>query len=78
MTSRNFSKEDFIKDGERYKVEFSKDDIGEGVDLIVERREENGEYSLIQAEIHRENEHIFVVWSEPFNGRVVTDEYKQL
>ncbi|WP_159475993.1 glutathione synthase [Chryseobacterium sp. 18068] len=78
MASINFSKQNFVKDGDRYKLGFKKNDIGEGVDLIVERKEENGTFTLIQAEINRANDNVFVVWSEPFDGRVVTDEYKQL
>ncbi|MNU01037.1 hypothetical protein D3C72_2443170 [compost metagenome] len=53
--------------------------MGKGVDLIVERQDENGEYEVIQAEIKRSaDEKVFVVWSEPFDGRVVSDEYKKL
>ncbi|REC47660.1 glutathione synthase [Chryseobacterium piscium] len=78
MASINFSKEDFVKDGDRYKVEVDQG-VGKGVDLIVERRNESGEYEVIQAEIIRSpDERVFVAWSEPFDGRVVTDEYKQL
>ena len=78
MASINFSKEDFVKDGDRYKVEVDQG-VGKGVDLIVERQGENGEYEVIQAEIKRSaDEKVFVVWSEPFDGRVVSDEYKKL
>ncbi|ROI00004.1 glutathione synthase [Chryseobacterium daecheongense] len=78
MAPRNFKKEEFVKDGDRYKVEFKIKEIGEGVDLIVERRRDDGEYELIQAEISRMNDSIFIFWSEPIDGRVVSDEYKQL
>lgn len=78
MTDITFRKEDFIQDDRRYKVEIDSS-VGEGVDLIVEREDGNGEYEVIQAEIIRSaDEKIFVAWSEPFNGRVVSDEYRQL
>ncbi|MFC3157298.1 hypothetical protein SAMN05443633_11868 [Chryseobacterium arachidis] len=75
MAHRNFKKEDFARDesGE-YKIEFRKGNIGEGVDLIVERQKEDGEYENVQAEIHRHDESIFIFWSEPFEGRVIYDE----
>ncbi|MGD1318353.1 glutathione synthase [Chryseobacterium sp. 2R14A] len=78
MTDITFRKEDFIQDDRRYKVEIDSS-VGKGVDLIVEREDGNGEYEVIQAEIIRSaDEKIFVAWSEPFNGRVVSDEYRQL
>ncbi|AZA59596.1 MULTISPECIES: S8/S53 family peptidase [Chryseobacterium] len=78
MGSINFSKQDFVKDDTRYKVAIDQG-VGKGVDLIVERQDENGEYEVIQAEIKRSaDEKVFVVWSEPFDGRVVSDEYKKL
>ncbi|MFL9833055.1 glutathione synthase [Chryseobacterium terrae] len=78
MAEITFRKEDFIKDDERYKVEVDRG-VGKGVDLVVERETENGEYEVIQAEIIRSpDERVFIVWSEPFNGRVVSDEYKKL
>jgi hypothetical protein len=78
MADITFRKEDFIKEDERYKVEVEQG-IGKGVDLIVERENENGEYEVIQAEIIRSpDERVFVTWSVPFNGRVVSDEYKKL
>ncbi|KFF00860.1 hypothetical protein IX39_09650 [Chryseobacterium formosense] len=78
MADITFRKEDFIQDDRRYKVEVDKG-VGKGVDLIVERQTENGEYEVIQAEIIRSaDERVFVAWSEPFNGRVVSDEYKKL
>lgn len=78
MADMTFKKEDFIQDGERYKVEVDQG-VGKGGDLIVQREDENGEYEVIQAEILRSSdERIFVVWSEPFNGKVVSDEYKKL
>ncbi|HEX7868840.1 MAG TPA: glutathione synthase [Chryseobacterium sp.] len=78
MADMTFKKEDFIQDGERYKVEVDQG-VGKGVDLIVQREDENGEYEVIQAEILRStDERVFVAWSEPFNGKVVSDEYKKL
>lgn len=78
MADITFRKKDFIKDDRRYKVAVDQG-VGKGVDLIVEREDENGEYEVIQAEIIRsQDEKVYVAWSEPFNGRVVSDEYKKL
>lgn len=73
-----FKKEDFVKYDNRYKVEFKQDEIGTGSDLVVEKKDENGEYEVILAEITRTDEDLFIVWSEPFDGRIVSDQYKQL
>lgn len=73
-----FKKEDFVKYDNRYKVEFKQDEIGTGSDLVVEKKGENGEYEVILAEITRTDEDLFIVWSEPFDGRIVSDQYKQL
>ncbi|RKT01971.1 glutathione synthase [Chryseobacterium defluvii] len=78
MARVNFTKEEFVGNSDRYKIEFKKAEIGEGVDLIVERINANGEYELIQPEISRTNDNIFIFWSEPFDGRIVSDEYKLL
>jgi hypothetical protein len=78
MADRYFKKEDFVEDRNMYRVEFKMDDIGEGVDLVIERKNENGEYEVIQADMTRHNESLFLYWSEPFDGRIVSDEYKTL
>lgn len=75
MAHRNFKKEDFVKNqsGE-FQLEFQEGNIGEGVDLIVEKKNENGEYEVLQAEIKRHNKLIMISWSEPFDGRILFDE----
>ncbi|MDR6403207.1 MULTISPECIES: glutathione synthase [Chryseobacterium] len=76
MAHKNFRKEDFVKDSSgQYQVEFRKGNIGEGSDLIVERKNEKEEYEILQAEIKRHDDRIFVCWSEPFDGRVLFDEF---
>jgi len=74
MAHKNFKKEDFAKDQDEYQLEFKTDEIGEGLNLIVERKSKQGEYEVIQAEIKRLNDCIFICWSEPFDGRVIYDE----
>jgi len=74
MAHKNFKKEDFTKNhsGE-YLLEFQEGNIGKGVDLIVERKNENGDYEVLQAEIKRHNQLIMISWSEPFEGRILFD-----
>ncbi|KPE51987.1 hypothetical protein [Chryseobacterium indologenes] len=74
MAHKNFKKEDFAEDQDEYKLEFRIDEIGEGMNLIVERKNRKGGYEVIQAEIKRLNDRIFICWSEPFDGRVIYDE----
>jgi len=74
MDNYNFKKEDFVptEDG-RYSVEFDKNQVGNGIDLVVEEVMPDGTFSPLQAEIKRFNDKIFVYWSTPFNGRIVSD-----
>jgi hypothetical protein len=73
MAKKNFNKEDFIQNNEgQYQIEFKVREIGEGINLMVERLNENGTYEIIQAP-KRFNESIFVVWDHPFDGRIVFD-----
>ncbi|WP_047096661.1 hypothetical protein [Chryseobacterium lactis] len=74
MAKKNFNKEDFIQNNEgQYQIEFKVREIGEGINLMVERLNENGTYEMIQAPVKRFNESIFVVWDHPFDGRIVFD-----
>lgn len=74
MAEKNFNKEDFIQNNEKeYQIEFKVHEIGEGIDLIVERQNEKGEYETIQAPVKRLNDKIFVVWDQPFDGRIIFD-----
>lgn len=74
MAEKNFNKEDFIQSNEKgYQIEFNVRDIGEGINLIVERRNEKGEYEIIQAPVKRLNDKIFIVWDQPFDGRILFD-----
>lgn len=72
MADRTFTKADF-KQGESgyFGVEYKKSDIGEGSNLRVERKMENGDYETVQAEIKRFEDGIFICWSEPFDGRLI-------
>lgn len=74
MAEKNFNKEDFIQNNEKgYQIEFNVRDIGEGINLIVEKRNEKGEYEIIQAPVKRLNDKIFIVWDQPFDGRILFD-----
>jgi len=74
MNTYHFKKEDFvIADDGRYLIEFDKDTVGNGIDLVVEELLSDGEYSPLQAEIKRLDDKIFIHWSTPFNGRIVSD-----
>jgi uncharacterized protein YecA (UPF0149 family) len=74
MSSRNFKKEEFVKDNEQYQLEFKIQEIGEGSNLTIEKQKENGEYEVVQAEIKRFNDSIFITWSQPFNGRIIFEK----
>lgn len=75
MAQKIFSKENFVKSSEeQYQIEYNVQEIGVGSNLIVERKKEDGEYETIQAQIKRHNDQIFIVWSEPFDGRLIFEK----
>ncbi|HCA09666.1 MULTISPECIES: hypothetical protein [unclassified Chryseobacterium] len=72
MLSKNFTKAEFVLNNEnQYQLEYGKDEIGEGSNLTIERKKENGEFETVQANITRLNDRIFIKWSEPFDGRLI-------
>lgn len=72
MLHKNFTKADFVLNSEnQYQLEFTIDEIGQGSNLTVERKKENGEFETVQANISRLNDRIFIKWSEPFDGRLI-------
>ncbi|KFF25879.1 hypothetical protein [Chryseobacterium vrystaatense] len=72
MLHKNFTKADFVLNSEnQYQLEFTIDEIGQGSNLTIERKKENGEFETVQANISRLNDHIFIKWSEPFDGRLI-------
>lgn len=74
MPQEDFNKEDFIQNNEKeYQIEFKIHEIGEGINLIVERLNEKGEYEIVQAPVRRSDDKVFVVWDQPFNGRILFD-----
>ncbi len=75
MAQKNFRKEDF-EDGSfgRYHIEYKKGEIGEGSNLIVEKKDQSDKYEVVQAEIKRQDDSIFIVWSEPFDGRLIFED----
>ncbi|SDJ42518.1 glutathione synthase [Chryseobacterium jejuense] len=75
MSQKQFKKADFApNDEEQYQIEFKITEIGEGIDLIVQRLNEKGEYEMVQAPVRRLNDRIFIVWDHPFDGRLIFDE----
>jgi len=74
MAHKEFTKEDFVKtDDGNYQLEYSKSEIGEGSNLIVEEKTADGTYSVIQIPIKRHNESIFIVVDQPIEGRLILD-----
>ncbi|MDN3691436.1 glutathione synthase [Chryseobacterium tructae] len=75
MSQKKFKKTDFVQNNEKqYQIEFKVNEIGEGINLIVQRLNEKGEYEIVQAPVRRLNESIFVVWDHPFDGKIIFDE----
>ncbi|WP_278352331.1 glutathione synthase [Chryseobacterium gleum] len=74
MAEKIFNKEDFTKTNEKeYQLEYTIGEIGEGVNLIVEKLTEQGKYEVIQAPLRRSDNKIYIVWDSPFDGRVLFD-----
>jgi hypothetical protein len=72
MSQKEFKKEDFVKTDEgNYQLEYSKSEIGEGSNLIIEEKTADGIYSVIQIPIKRHNESIFIVVDQPIEGRII-------
>jgi hypothetical protein len=75
MAHQDLHKEDFVPtDNNLYQVEYKKGEIGEGSDLTVEKKNEDGSYEVIQAMIRRFEDRIFISWSEPFDGRLIFEK----
>lgn len=74
MAEKIFNKEDFTKTNEKeYHLEYTIGEIGEGVNLIVEKLTEQGKYEVVQAPLRRSDNKIYIVWDSPFDGRVLFD-----
>nr|WP_314497895.1 glutathione synthase [uncultured Chryseobacterium sp.] len=74
MAHKDFTKEDFVKTEEgNYQLEYSKSEIGEGSNIIIEEKSSDGTYSVIQIPIKRHNESIFIVTDHPIEGRLILD-----
>jgi len=72
MANKEFKKRDFVKTDEgNYQLEYTKSEIGEGSNLIIEQKSANGEYSVVQIPIKRHNENIFIVVDQPIDGRLI-------
>lgn len=75
MSQRNFKKEDFVKNSEgQYQIEYQTNEIGEGSNLTVEKEKGKDQYEVLQVEIKRFEESIFICWSEPFDGRLIFEK----
>ncbi|MCE4065885.1 glutathione synthase [Chryseobacterium gleum] len=74
MAQKIFNKQDFTKTNEKeYQLEYTIGEIGEGVNLIVEKLTEQGKYEVVQAPLRRSDNKIYIVWDSPFDGRVLFD-----
>lgn len=74
MAEKIFNKKDFTKTNEKeYQLEYTIGEIGEGVNLIVEKLTEQGKYEVVQAPLRRSDNKIYIVWDSPFDGRVLFD-----
>ncbi|EFK36467.1 Uncharacterised protein [Chryseobacterium gleum] len=74
MAEKIFNKEDFTKTNEKeYQLEYTIGEIGEGVNLIVEKLTEQGKYEVVQAPLRRSDNKIYIVWDSPFDGRLLFD-----
>lgn len=74
MAEKTFNKEDFTKTNEKeYQLEYTIGEIGEGVNLIVEKLTEQGKYEVVQAPLRRSDNKIYIVWDSPFDGRLLFD-----
>lgn len=75
MSQKQFKKADFAENNEKqYQLEFKTNEIGEGINLIVQELNEKREYETLQAPVRRLNDSIFIVWDYPFDGRIIFDE----
>lgn len=74
MAHQDFSKEDFVKTDEgNYQLEYSKSEIGEGSNIIIEEKSPDGTYSVIQIPIKRHNDRIYISVDQPIEGRLILD-----
>jgi len=72
MAHKEFKKEDFVKtQDDDYQLEYAKFEIGEGSNLIVEEKNNEGIYSVVQVPVRRFKESIFIAVKEPFDGRII-------
>ncbi|PQA93208.1 glutathione synthase [Chryseobacterium shigense] len=72
MLSKNFTKTEFVLNSDnQYQLEYRMEEIGQGSNLTIERKKEEGAFETVQAIITRLNDRIFVKWSEPFDGRLI-------
>lgn len=76
MATIKFKKSDFVKnDFDEYHIEFTKSEVGNGSNLIVETLNEEGKYDVVQVPIRRHEEKIFICFSEPRDGRLIFEKY---
>jgi len=75
MPTVEFRKEQFVKsDFDDYHVEFKIQEIGQGSNLLIEKKNEDGEYEMVQVPIRRLNESMFICFSEPQDGRLIFEK----
>lgn len=75
MLQKNFTKAEFVLNNEnQYQLEYTIEEIGQGSNLTVEKKKDDGEFETLQVMITRLNDRIFIKWSEPFNGRLIFEK----
>ncbi|MBL1221000.1 glutathione synthase [Chryseobacterium sp. L7] len=75
MLQKNFTKAEFVLNSEnQYQLEYTIEEIGQGSNLTVEKKKDDGEFETLQVMITRLNDHIFIKWSEPFDGRLIFEK----
>lgn len=75
MATVEFKKEEFVEgDFDDYHIEYTIEEIGQGSNLIVEAKDEDGNYNVVQVPIRRLNESMFICFSEPTDGRLIFEK----
>ncbi|MDN5395551.1 MAG: glutathione synthase, partial [Chryseobacterium sp.] len=60
MSSKNFTKTQFVLNNDnQYQLEYSIEEIGQGSNLTIERKKEDGAFETVQAMITRLNDRVF-------------------
>ena len=76
MATIEFKKEQFVKnESGDYQIEYKIEEIGQGSNLIVEEKSNDGKYEVVQVPIRRQNESMYICFSQPADGRLIFEKY---